>query len=59
VDFNLAYIPSSFNVPLPEPFDQHYMNELYKVGYDLAKSGYPWAKAPPGLEETLSPVATN
>jgi hypothetical protein len=59
VDFNLAYIPSSFNVPLPEPFDQHYMNELYKVGYDLAKSGYPWAKAPPGLAETLSPTATN
>ena len=30
------------------PFDQHYMNELYKVGYDLGKSGYPWAKSPPG-----------
>jgi predicted acylesterase/phospholipase RssA len=59
VDFNLAYIPSSFNVPLPQPFDQHYMNELYKVGYDLAKSGYPWAKAPPGIAETLSPAATN
>ena len=59
VDFNLAYIPSSFNVPLPEPFDRHYMNELYKVGYDLAKAGYPWAKAPPALAETLSPVTTN
>jgi hypothetical protein len=35
------------------------MNELYKVGYDLAKSGYPWAKAAPGLAETLSPTATN
>jgi predicted acylesterase/phospholipase RssA len=48
VDFNLAFIPASFNVPLPRPFDQHYMNELYKVGYNLGKSGYPWAKAPPG-----------
>jgi len=48
VDFNLAFIPPSFNVPLPEPFDQHYMNELYKVGYDLGKAGYHWAKAPPG-----------
>ena len=48
VDFNLAFIPPSFNVPLPEPFDQHYMNELFKAGYDLGKAGYHWAKAPPG-----------
>jgi predicted acylesterase/phospholipase RssA len=48
VDFNLAFIPASFNVPLPEPFDRHYMEELFKVGYDLAKAGYPWEKSPPG-----------
>jgi predicted acylesterase/phospholipase RssA len=48
VDFNLAFIPSSFSVPLPERFDTHYMNELFKVGYDLGKSGYPWTKVPPG-----------
>jgi hypothetical protein len=48
VDFNLAFIPASFNIPLPAPFDQHYMNELYKAGYNLGKSGYSWAKAPPG-----------
>ena len=48
VDFNLAYIPSSFTVPLKEPFDQHYMNELFKVGYELGRSGYDWNKAPPG-----------
>ncbi|MGH6932333.1 MAG: hypothetical protein ACREEE_07845 [Dongiaceae bacterium] len=48
VDFNLAFIPASFTVPLAEPFDQHYMNELFKVGYELGKSGYTWAKAPPG-----------
>jgi predicted acylesterase/phospholipase RssA len=48
VDFNLAFIPASFDVPLPEPFDQHYMQELFKVGYDLARSGYPWEKLPPG-----------
>jgi predicted acylesterase/phospholipase RssA len=47
VEFNLAYIPPTFNVPLPEPFDQHYMNELFKVGYDLARNGYPWYKTPP------------
>jgi predicted acylesterase/phospholipase RssA len=48
VDFNLAYIPKSFDVPLPEPFDQHYMQELYKLGYDMAKDGYKWEKAPVG-----------
>ena len=48
VDFNLAFIPASFDVPLNEPFEQHYMKELFKLGFDLAQSGYPWEKAPPG-----------
>ena len=48
VDFNLAFIPASFNVPLTEPFDPYYMNELYKVGYNLGSAGYGWAKVPPG-----------
>ncbi|MGH6962626.1 MAG: patatin-like phospholipase family protein, partial [Dongiaceae bacterium] len=37
VDFNLAFIPPIFNVPLNEPFDQHYMNELFKLGYELGR----------------------
>jgi predicted acylesterase/phospholipase RssA len=48
IEFNLAYIPSSFNVPLPQPFDNHYMVELFKLGYALGAKGYPWAKVPPG-----------
>jgi len=48
VDFNLAYIPATFDVPLKEPFDQHYMRALFKLGYDLGRSGYPWQKIPPG-----------
>lgn len=48
MDFNLAYIPESFKTPLREPFDQAYMKDLFKVGYDLAVNGYPWAKTPPG-----------
>jgi hypothetical protein len=48
VDFNLAFIPASFDVLLTEPFEQHYMNELFNLGYELAQAGYPWAKAPPG-----------
>ncbi|MBP2311279.1 patatin-like phospholipase family protein [Azospirillum soli] len=48
IDFNLAYIPETFKTPLKEPFDPVYMKELFKVGYDLAVNGYPWAKTPPG-----------
>ena len=47
-DLNLAFIPASFDVPLTEPFEQHYMNELFNLGYELAQAGYPWAKTPPG-----------
>ncbi len=49
VDFNLAYIPATFDVPLPEPFDQHYMVELFNLGYEQGKAGYKWEKAPPGF----------
>lgn len=48
VEFNLAYIPATFDVPLPEPFDQHYMVELYNLGYAQGKAGYKWEKTPPG-----------
>jgi predicted acylesterase/phospholipase RssA len=48
IDFNLAYIPPTFNAPITEPFDQHYMKELFRLGYELGRSGYAWAKAPPG-----------
>jgi predicted acylesterase/phospholipase RssA len=48
IDFNLAFIPPSFDVEATQPFDRHYMNELFQVGYELGRSGYKWAKAPPG-----------
>lgn len=49
IDFNLAYIPRSFNAPHKEEFDTDYMRKLYQTGYDLAIRGYPWEKIPPGL----------
>ena len=50
VDFNLAYIPESFNLTLSEPFDTSYMNGLFELGFELGSQGYPWRKAPPGFE---------
>jgi predicted acylesterase/phospholipase RssA len=49
VDFNLTFIPSSFNFPHKEEFDNEYMRKLYDVGYDQAVGGIPWAKTPPGM----------
>ena len=48
IDYNLAYIPKSFTREAKEPFEKAYMNALYRVGYDLARKGYRWRKAPPG-----------
>jgi hypothetical protein len=51
VDYNLAFIPPTFNEPHKELFDTEYMRALYKTGYDMAVGGYPWAKYPPGFNE--------
>lgn len=49
IDFNLAYIPSTFSTPHMEEFDTNYMRDLFKTGYDAAVAGYSWEKTPPGL----------
>ena len=54
VDFNLTFIPSSFNFPHKEEFDNAYMRALYDVGYGLAAKGMPWAKVPPGYEPSVA-----
>ncbi len=50
IDYNLAFIPSSFKAVSKEAFDRDYMNQLYQVGFDLGRNGYPWQKTPPGFE---------
>jgi predicted acylesterase/phospholipase RssA len=49
VDFNLAFIPASFNAPHKEEFDNAYMRELYDVGRSMALTDFPWLKTPPGF----------
>ena len=48
IDYNLAYVPESFNETANEVFDPVYMRKLFDLGYSLGKAGYPWEKAPPG-----------
>jgi predicted acylesterase/phospholipase RssA len=54
VDYNLAFIPRTFNVPHHEQFDTDYMRALFQLGYDMAAQGYPWQKIPPGYVETAA-----
>jgi len=50
LDYNLAYIPASFDLKPKEDFDPVYMGKLFDLGYHLARGGYPWDKAPPGFK---------
>lgn len=55
IDFNLTYIPATFNTPHLEEFDTNYMRQLYAVGRQVSQTAYPWKKYPPGFE--ARPVA--
>ncbi len=37
IDFNLTYVPASFETPLKAPFDTVYMKELFEVGYRIRR----------------------
>ncbi len=50
MDFNLAYIPPTFDVAHKEEFDTNYMRQLYATGSQMAQAGYQWQKYPPGYE---------
>lgn len=50
IEFNLAYIASTFNVPHQEDFEMGFMRQLFDYGYQLARRGYPWENAPPGFK---------
>jgi hypothetical protein len=49
VDFNLAYIPSSFQAAHKEDFDTEFMRALFDEAYKMGSNGFPWEKVPPGF----------
>jgi len=49
VDYNLAHIPDDLMVTRTEEFDTKVMNQLFELGFNQAREGYPWRKEPPGL----------
>lgn len=57
IDYNLTFIPPTFNTPHMEQFDTKYMKVLYDVGLAAAKGGYQWQKYPPGYEVPVNASA--
>ena len=57
IDYNLAFIPDSFEHPAREEFDTVRMRALFELGFGMARDGMAWHKAPPGFEAGLHPPA--
>jgi len=52
IQYNLAYIPESFNEESSEPFDTEYMKRLFNLGFQMAIEGYQWHSVPPGYDKS-------
>ncbi len=52
LNFNLAYIPSSFKAEHKQEFDTVYMNKLFDRAEAMTREGFPWEKYPPGFNPT-------
>jgi predicted acylesterase/phospholipase RssA len=52
--FNLTYIARDFPSPGSSGFGTGYMRSLYQYGFDKAKTGDFWAKAPPSDDSLLN-----
>jgi hypothetical protein len=59
VDFNLAFIPSTFTTPHTKQFDPTYMQALFETARGMARTGYPWQKHPPGWVEPARSVSAS
>lgn len=51
LQYNLAYIRRDFDFPHEYEFDTNYVRALYQYGFEQARQGYPWRKAPPGIDQ--------
>lgn len=47
IAFRAVWVPDSFTMEEPAPFDPAFMKALYKVGFDMGRSGIHWATQPP------------
>jgi hypothetical protein len=47
IAFRAIWIPDSFTMKEPTPFDPDYMQALYDLGFKIGMNGIPWATSPP------------
>jgi predicted acylesterase/phospholipase RssA len=58
LDFNLTYIPKTFDIPHTAEFDTPYMRSLFDVGLQAGKDARQWEKHPPGFEAPIERAAS-
>ena len=58
LDFNLTYIPKTFDIPHTAEFDTAYMRSLFDVGLQAGKDARQWEKYPPGFEAPIERAAS-
>jgi len=47
IAFRAVWVPDSFTMEEPTPFDPAYMKALYNVGLEMGRNGITWATQPP------------
>lgn len=47
IAFRAIWIPETFTMKEPKPFDPAYMKALFDLGYEMGRNGIPWATQPP------------
>ena len=47
IAFRAIWIPDSFTMKEPKPFDPAYMKALFDLGYEMGRNGIPWSDQPP------------
>jgi hypothetical protein len=47
IAFRAVWVPESFTMKEPQPFDPTYMKALFDLGYKMGRNGIPWSDQPP------------
>jgi predicted acylesterase/phospholipase RssA len=47
IAFRAVWIPESFTMREPQPFDPDFMRALFDLGYEMGRKGIPWVEHPP------------
>lgn len=47
IAFRAVWVPESFTMREPQPFDPAFMKALFELGYDMGRNGIPWSEQPP------------